>query len=168
MRKLGLRKFTWLDKKITKLLEDKDEIWNVLCLTPPKPCFKSRERWDVSASNQRAAKWKGRVLECQGRESLFGPLRRRAWFFFSQLHDNSKAYHVAGSRQSTLPALSYLILTTTLKSVHYSHCTDKEPKAQRGSYLVVNFKLWSLGLHFLCSWPVIILWQTWIMLSLTS
>lgn len=162
-----------IDKKITKLLEDKDEVWNVLCLTPPKPCFRSRERWNVSASNQRAAKWKGRVLECQRRESLFGTLRRACFVFcffvFSpQLHNNSKAYQVAGSKQSTSPALSYLILTTTLNNVHYSHSTDKEPRNQKRSYLVVNFKLWSLRLHFLCSWPVIILWQTWIILSMTS
>ena len=134
--KTRLRKFTWLGKRITKLLEDKNKILIVFSLSLPKPCFESRERWNVSALNQRAVKWKGRVLGSDGEEGLFGALKRRAGFP-SQVHYNSKAYHVSGSRPRTLPTLYCLILTTALKSYYHLHSTDKEPEAQRGSYCKV-------------------------------
>ena len=49
---------------------------------------------------------------------------------------------MAGSRPGTLQALSRLILTTVLRSCHYSHYTDKETEAQ-SSHLVGKFKRWS-------------------------
>ena len=45
---------------------------------------------------------------------------------------------MAGSRPGTLQALSRLILTTVLRSCHYSHYTDKETEAQ-SSHLVGKF-----------------------------
>lgn len=41
----------------------------------------------------------------QGKESLFGALERRAWFF-SQLHDNSRAYYFVDSGPRAFRALS--------------------------------------------------------------
>lgn len=78
--------------------------WDLKCalLISPKPLLKSRERWDVSAWNQRAAKWKVRVLGSDRKEGIsLGLWRGERGSFLSSIITKLIMWQVQGQTLCT-------------------------------------------------------------------